>query len=235
MNKILILVVTFYILLSGYASASYHVTVDPADPYGYAWFQFDSNGDTKFDLDDINTVEEPSWPTDYITYDSISKANLKIKDSLDGAIRFRTTGYCIDYYTPADNGFADLEELSGNQKKAAWLLEYSIDSDKHEDTPYDNIALQLAIWKVLYGDQLNMLDGLNRRANMNYDEIYASYIDYTTAVKGQEYNGTDYQILNFGDAQDMIIRTVPIPPAIVLMGLGLVGITSVRRNKMLNS
>ena len=226
MNKIFILLVPIFLLLSGYVSASYYVETELANPAISVWFQFDSDGNNLFDKDSNNAV----WGGDvgineYLTYGYVSKFNLNFYDSKGGTFQYSTTGYCVDLKTNYGDGVAGLEDLTGNQKKAAWLLDYSANSLNHNDTPNDNIALQLAIWDVLYGDRFNMREGLTS------DEIYASYEDYITALDFNEYNGDDYQILTFNDTQDMIVKTVPLPPAILLMGLGLMGISSVRRTK----
>lgn len=231
MKKIITLLVPIFIFLGGYASASYYVEVAPANPSTAVWFQFDSNGNNAFDAGDDKTDWNDAWQK-YLTYGHVSKLSLDFYDTQGGSYLFSTTGYCVDLKTGAGDDVADFQGLTGNQKKAAWLMDYSLTSPNHADTPTDNVALQLAIWGVLYGDGFNVLDGLNGNGSPGSDEIFALYSDYMNAVNSNEYTGDGYQILNFNNTQDMIVKTVPIPPAILLLGLGMVGITSVKRTGM---
>ncbi|MBU1344825.1 MAG: thioester domain-containing protein [Proteobacteria bacterium] len=153
----------------------------------------------------------------------------------------KTFGYCVDIETPIWQGYTyeyklfDLADLH-NGYQAAWLLNrWNNTIDEEEEA----IALQLAIWEILYQDDFEYDD---QTTSSDVDTFYTTYISSFTNsynpddIAGLRFMGADLYIIDpdtqkIVDAQNIIVQVVPEPATMILFGLGLLGLGAVGRKQ----
>jgi len=152
---------------------------------------------------------------------------------------YRTFGYCVELDQGASNGFAELIDFRtysdknalefNNYNKAAWLIDQNRTTAK---TLVEKAGLQLAVWDAIYGDQLDINSAGNNPEIFN---AYTSYFGQLTSWTNTPFNSEGFKIAeiisNGVSKQDLMVHSVPIPASLVLMSLGLAGISSARRKK----
>lgn len=154
-------------------------------------------------------------------------------------------GYCVEQGVSIWPGEAfvvtDYEDISGAFVNAAWLV--------HTYMPqmtegHQRAALQLAIWDVLYDADSALADGeideiydiVPPSVQVYFDTIKA---DYDTNYDENDVLGQGYKIARLDrndlltpfEVQDILVRTVPEPGAMILFGFGLLGLSAVGRRK----
>jgi hypothetical protein len=119
--------------------------------------------------------------------------------------------------------------------KAAWLFDSFAESIHTSGTGAMAAGLQLAIWEVLYDTNYDLTSGSFRVTSATTDALNygATYLQSLTNAGGSYTSATATWLdAPAGAGQDQITANpVPEPATILLMGVGLAGLTTRRRRQ----
>lgn len=153
-------------------------------------------------------------------------------------------GFCIDPWHLVSDGEAYLISSgtgysvpSGTPSFATDGLEkagYLISLWQTDNNPWQDAALQLAIWEALYGDNFEIYYSSSFSSYWEPGDILTYYNDYMSQLAA--WDGTPvsgWSVMDFTNVtkQDMIVRAVPVPSALLFLWAGVLGISAVRRKK----
>lgn len=226
--KRLLLILLFLIFYTGQSMATY-VDVSYYNSYG------DGDWNDTPDVDENNRFFSKGKVALYYSItgkpDTFNGSwggvyNLDFYEQEKGLLLFSSYGFCVDPWSLADDGTASFDGVSSmtNGFKAAWLMEtyFSTAND-----PWENGALQLAIWVTLYEDDFVLNE------DFQAGDIFEHLKTYQDGLDDFDFEGyqTKYRIVDFDTFQNMITNPVPEPATMLLFGIGLLGISAIGRKR----
>ena len=152
-----------------------------------------------------------------------------------GNDQFETTGYCVDLEQGIPSG-PDLDvNLAQIQSqlwglKAAWLFD--------EYNNQNQVALQLAIWEVIYADRFEIVDVQN---NLSDYLLYLRSLPTSFSSQMAADLENAYDLTLHDSYQDLIVynptmnNPVPEPGTFVLFITGFVGLSGLLRKKIIKN